>query len=298
MKETSPDAPYIDRLRSWAQSKVHGGNRSTARRPGTDHNPNLLPLSEANNQTTSTAQSSSTTSSSNNGTALPSSSCDDALGDEGKGKSNGVASGSSPDQTAGPHNGPARGSLSTPSPQTSRKGSQLGTDATSENTIEKTDQDKPQAKPNRFKRFFITGKMIIFHSYLNLLLVFVPVGIAVEFVPNMSPGVIFAMNAIAIIPLAGLLSHATETVAHRMGDAVGALMNITFGNAVELIILYVYTATATHSLCAVLAISGPCRRRPLSRHRLPDPKSPFRPTDSSVLREQPLTRPQHVCLPC
>jgi Ca2+:H+ antiporter len=80
---------------------------------------------------------------------------------------------------------------------------------------------------------------VIFHSWINILLVFVPVGIAVNFVPNMSPGVIFAMNAIAIIPLAGLLSHATETVAHRMGDAIGALLNITFGNAVELIILYV-----------------------------------------------------------
>jgi len=52
----------------------------------------------------------------------------------------------------------------------------------------------------------------------------------------MSAGVVFAMNAIAIVPLAGLLSHATESVASQLGDTVGALMNITFGNAVELII--------------------------------------------------------------
>ncbi|KAI4271845.1 MAG: hypothetical protein LQ337_005713 [Flavoplaca oasis] len=44
------------------------------------------------------------------------------------------------------------------------------------------------------------------------------------------------MNAVAIIPLAGLLSYATESVAREMGDTVGALMNVTFGNAVELII--------------------------------------------------------------
>ena len=75
-------------------------------------------------------------------------------------------------------------------------------------------------------------------SYINLLLVFVPVGIAAE-AAGLSPGIIFGMNAIAIIPLAGLLSHATESVAKRMGDTVGALMNVTFGNAVELIILYV-----------------------------------------------------------
>ncbi|KAL4994033.1 Sodium/calcium exchanger protein-domain-containing protein [Aspergillus recurvatus] len=47
------------------------------------------------------------------------------------------------------------------------------------------------------------------------------------------------MNAVAIIPLAGLLSHATECVASRMGDAIGALLNVTFGNAVELIIFII-----------------------------------------------------------
>ena len=49
--------------------------------------------------------------------------------------------------------------------------------------------------------------------------------------------IVFSMNAIAIIPLAGLLGKGTETVAASFGDAVGALMNVTFGNAVELIIL-------------------------------------------------------------
>ena len=53
---------------------------------------------------------------------------------------------------------------------------------------------------------------------------------------SMPAGIVFAMNAIAIVPLAGLLSHATESVASRMGDTAGALINVTFGNAVELII--------------------------------------------------------------
>lgn len=126
-----------------------------------------------------------------------------------------------------------------PSPQASRKGSQLDSGPPSQNEKSESDQDKGKDKPNVFKRFALVFKKVIFHSWINLLLVFVPVGIAVNFVPGMSPGVIFAMNAIAIVPLAGLLSHATETVAHRFGDAIGALMNVTFGNAVELIILYV-----------------------------------------------------------
>lgn len=242
MKETSPDEPYIDRLRSWAQSKVHGGNRSSTRRPGTDPDPSLLSIS--NNKTNSTAQSSlrdSTTLASSSNGGILSLGSPDATPVDGRGDGDGQGSGSTLHHNAGSHNGPEGGSQSTPSPQASRKGSQLGTDAAPEN-IEKTEQSENRQdgpKPNVVKRFFLTAKKILFHSWLNVLLVFVPVGIAVQCIPNMSPGVIFAMNAIAIIPLAGLLSHATETVAHRMGDAIGALLNITFGNAVELIILYV-----------------------------------------------------------
>ncbi|KAL4874276.1 Sodium/calcium exchanger protein-domain-containing protein [Aspergillus karnatakaensis] len=87
-------------------------------------------------------------------------------------------------------------------------------------------------------RFVRHTKTAICHSWINLLLVFVPVGIAVEAV-GMSPSIIFAMNAVAIIPLAGILSHATENVASRMGDTIGALLNVTFGNAVELIIFII-----------------------------------------------------------
>ncbi|GFF27594.1 lactobacillus up-regulated protein [Aspergillus udagawae] len=84
-------------------------------------------------------------------------------------------------------------------------------------------------------RFGRHTKEVLFHSWVNVLLVFVPVGIVVEAI-GLNPAVIFAMNAVAIIPLAGILSHATECVASRLGDTVGALINVTFGNAVELII--------------------------------------------------------------
>lgn len=150
----------------------------------------------------------------------------------------------SPLKYTGSPNGPERVTQPKASAQAPKTGPQLSTDALAptqekSTTNSEASTDKKEDRPSVVKRFFLTSKVILFHSWINLLLVFVPVGIAVNFVPNMSPGVIFAMNAIAIIPLAGLLSQATETVAHRMGDAIGALMNITFGNAVELIILYV-----------------------------------------------------------
>lgn len=101
-------------------------------------------------------------------------------------------------------------------------------------------QNEKPSIPSRVKngiiRFGKHAKTTIFHTWINVLLVFVPVGIAVE-AAGLSPTIIFAMNAVAIVPLAGLLSYATECVACRLGDTIGALTNVTFGNAVELIIL-------------------------------------------------------------
>ncbi|KAI9775448.1 MAG: hypothetical protein M1835_005820 [Candelina submexicana] len=96
-------------------------------------------------------------------------------------------------------------------------------------------EQKQKQKQNLAMRFYQTTKDVLLSTRLNVLLIFVPIGIAVQFA-GLSPTIVFAMNAIAIIPLAGLLSHATESVASNMGDTIGALMNVTFGNAVELII--------------------------------------------------------------
>ena len=105
---------------------------------------------------------------------------------------------------------------------------------------EKPSTIEREGRPNIAIRFYNTAKEALFSSIFNILLVFVPVGIAVQFT-GISPIIVFAMNAVAIIPLAGLLSHATESVASSLGDTVGALLNVTFGNAVELIILFVST---------------------------------------------------------
>ena len=91
---------------------------------------------------------------------------------------------------------------------------------------------------NGSKRFGVHFKNAICHSWVNVLLIAVPAGIAVE-AAGLNPAVIFAINAVAIVPLAGLLSHATESVASRLGDTWGALLNVSFGNAVELIIFII-----------------------------------------------------------
>lgn len=71
--------------------------------------------------------------------------------------------------------------------------------------------------------------------WMNILLVFVPVGIATHYA-GVDPTIVFVMNFIAIVPLASLLSNGTEEVALYCGEVIGGLLNATFGNAVELIV--------------------------------------------------------------
>jgi Ca2+:H+ antiporter len=72
-------------------------------------------------------------------------------------------------------------------------------------------------------------------NYVNVLLVFVPLGIIAGAL-HWNPTVVFVLNFLAIVPLASLLSFATEELAHKLGETIGGLMNATFGNAVELIV--------------------------------------------------------------
>lgn len=99
----------------------------------------------------------------------------------------------------------------------------------------------PTRMKNGIFRFGNHTKNALMHSWVNVLLVFVPIGIAVH-AAGLSPEIVFSMNAIAIIPLAGLLAHATEAVAARLGDTLGALLNVSFGNAVELILFIILLA--------------------------------------------------------
>lgn len=73
---------------------------------------------------------------------------------------------------------------------------------------------------------------------LDWLLVFVPVTVALEWWQAESHMAIFGSACLAILPLAGWLGKATEHVAARTGEAVGGLLNATFGNAAELIIAF------------------------------------------------------------
>ncbi|SPJ86985.1 probable calcium/proton exchanger [Fusarium torulosum] len=79
------------------------------------------------------------------------------------------------------------------------------------------------------------AKVTLLSNYVNFLLVMVPLGIIAGKMGWGSTAV-FTINFFAIIPLAAVLSFATEEISMKLGDTLGGLLNATFGNAVELIV--------------------------------------------------------------
>lgn len=79
-------------------------------------------------------------------------------------------------------------------------------------------------------RFFLGA-----NGWPYLLVPLIPLAVALE-VAGVSAGLIFAVSALGIIPTAALMGRATEELAAKSGPGIGGLLNVTFGNAPELII--------------------------------------------------------------
>jgi Ca2+:H+ antiporter len=67
--------------------------------------------------------------------------------------------------------------------------------------------------------------------------IFIPIAIGLE-LANASAPLVFFTSAIGVVPTAALMSDATEQLAARAGPGIGGLLNVTFGNAPELIIAF------------------------------------------------------------
>jgi Ca2+:H+ antiporter len=128
--------------------------------------------------------------------------------------------------------------------------------------------DTSESKKRKYPKIgFWPQVKAVFGSWINVLLVFVPVGIALNYA-GVNKVVVFVVNFIAIIPLAAMLSFATEELAMYIGETLGGLLNATFGNAVELIvsiialaqgqILIVQTSLIGSMLSNLLLVMGMC----------------------------------------
>jgi len=73
------------------------------------------------------------------------------------------------------------------------------------------------------------------HGWPYLLTPLIPVAVALE-LTHAPATVVFAASALGIIPTAALMGRATEELAARSGPGIGGFLNVTFGNAPELII--------------------------------------------------------------
>jgi Ca2+:H+ antiporter len=67
--------------------------------------------------------------------------------------------------------------------------------------------------------------------------IFIPIAVGLE-IAHASPVIVFVAAALGVIPTAALMGEATEHLAARSGPGIGGLLNVTFGNAPELIIAF------------------------------------------------------------
>jgi Ca2+:H+ antiporter len=80
------------------------------------------------------------------------------------------------------------------------------------------------------------------------LLAFVPILFVAEVLSPGAHTALFLLSILAIVPLAALLSLATESVAAKTGDTIGGLLNATLGNLTELVIALSALATGQYML--------------------------------------------------
>ena len=96
-------------------------------------------------------------------------------------------------------------------------------------------------------------RRVLKSTYAYTLLAFVPIGILAG-VLEWHPTIVFLFNILAIIPLAMLMSFATDELSVNAGNTVGALLNATFGNAVEMIVSYL--RDLSYIMIIILLICG------------------------------------------
>jgi Ca2+:H+ antiporter len=82
------------------------------------------------------------------------------------------------------------------------------------------------------RRFLLSGE-----GWPYLLVPFIGVAIVLE-LAHASATLIFVTSALGVIPTAALMGRATEELAARSGPGIGGFLNVTFGNAPEIIIAF------------------------------------------------------------
>jgi Ca2+:H+ antiporter len=100
----------------------------------------------------------------------------------------------------------------------------------------------PSAASGQARRFLLSSQ-----GWPYLLVPFIPLAIVVE-LAHVDAVVVFFTSALGVIPTAALMGRATEELAVRSGPGIGGLLNVTFGNAPELIIALFALGAGLHEV--------------------------------------------------
>jgi Ca2+:H+ antiporter len=92
------------------------------------------------------------------------------------------------------------------------------------------------------RRFLLSGE-----GWPYLLVPFIPLAVVLE-LTHAAATVVFAASAAGVIPTAALMGRATEELAARSGPGIGGFLNVTFGNAPELIIAFFALREGLHEV--------------------------------------------------
>jgi Ca2+:H+ antiporter len=92
------------------------------------------------------------------------------------------------------------------------------------------------------RRFLLSGD-----GWPYILVPFIPIAVALD-LGESSASIVFFASALGVIPTAALMGRATEELAVRSGPGIGGLLNVTFGNAPELIIAFFALREGLHEV--------------------------------------------------
>jgi Ca2+:H+ antiporter len=99
-----------------------------------------------------------------------------------------------------------------------------------------------QAQAFNLRRFLLSGD-----GWPYFLVPFIPIAVALE-LGDSTAALVFFASALGVIPTAALMGRATEELANRAGPGIGGLLNVTFGNAPELIIAFFALREGLHEV--------------------------------------------------
>jgi Ca2+:H+ antiporter len=103
-------------------------------------------------------------------------------------------------------------------------------------------QQTPAAERGVGRHFLLSGE-----GWPYLLVPLIPVAVVLEFV-HAGATWVFLASALGVIPTAALMGRATEELAARSGPGIGGFLNVTFGNAPELIIALFALGAGLHEV--------------------------------------------------